>query len=159
MKFNILVLISFFSLISCSSDDSSNVIESQNLIGLWKIIDYNDSVFDNLADVEENDEPCFSLKTKKFNADFSLNDNYKYGNNCQNSGSIAKIYSIEGNILTETEINGGLQPNRDYIVKYEIQELTSTILKLKGIYVDEGVFETGTDISDDPFYETWQLIE
>lgn len=142
--------------ISCSSDEGQT--QDNDIIGLWKIIDYNDSQFSNIEEVEAVDEPCFSLQTKKYNSNGELNFYYKTGNGCQGSGVTNKIFFIEGDVLTETIVNGGDEPNSDYVVKYTIQELSSNILKLKGIYVDEGTIDEEVNV-DDPFYETWERIE
>jgi hypothetical protein len=153
----ILVIILIASInISCSSDEEQT--QDNDIIGLWKIIDYNDNQFSNIEEVEAVDEPCFSLQTKKYNSNGELNFFYKYGNACQSTGVTNKVFSVEGDLLTETVINGGFEPNSNYVVKYTIEELSSNILKLKGIYVNEGnVGEEGN--VDDPFYETWERIE
>ncbi|SHJ18418.1 lipocalin family protein [Flavobacterium haoranii] len=145
--------------LSCSSDDDSTPnYTNDNIVGSWKIIDYHDNYFNNIQEVEENDEPCFSLQTKDFNSNLTLDFNYKYGNSCQNSGTTNNTFSINGNILTEIEPNGGYEPNTDYVVKYYIEELNDNTLKLKGFYVDEGVSGENPE-NGEYFYETWQKIE
>lgn len=156
-KLFILFLISTITL-SCSSDDSSTTnFSNSDILGTWKITQYQDSQYSNISQVEA-DEPCFSQATMTYSNNSLLRDFYKYGTNCTNTGYIDKTYEIEGNVLTHTETNGGYEPNTDYVVKYQIQELTATTLKLKGIYVDEGVAGQNPNISNNPFYETWEKV-
>ena len=156
MKKLSLLLFTVIIYFSCSSDDNSSAnYENNEIIGSWKITEYRDNIFNNIQEVDANDEPCFSLSTKTYNSNLILKDYYKYGNSCQNSGVTNKTFQINGNILTETEQNGGYESNTDYIVKYYIEELSSTKLKLKGFYVNEGVTGSNPDRSDEPFYETW----
>ena len=160
MKKILLLLLVIFIYSSCSSDDEQPQNDNNSkIIGSWKITEYHDSQFNNITEVEANDEPCFSLQTSKYNSDNKLNFYYKYGNNCLSSGVTNKTFSIEDNVLTQTIINGGYEPNKDYVVKYIIEELNSNILKLTGIYVDEGVSNSNTNTSTDPFYETWERID
>lgn len=154
MKKLFLLTIVFFIYSSCSSDDnSSQNYENQDIIGNWKITEYRDDYYNNISEVD--DEPCFSLSTKTYNSNLILKYYSKYGSSCQNLGVTNKIFEINGNVLTETIIDGGFEPNTNYVVKYYIEELTSTTLKLKGFYVDEGVSGYNPDNSDNPFYETW----
>ena len=157
MKKILLIILLAPVYMSCSSDDEQT-IQNNDIIGLWKIIDYNDSQFSNIEEVEATDEPCFSLQTKRYKSSGELNFFYKTGNGCQSEGVTNKVYSIEEEVLTETIVNGGDLPNSDYVVKYSIEELSSDILKLKGIYVDEGTGNEDVNV-DDPFYETWERIE
>ena len=157
MKKILLIILLAPIYISCSSDDDEQSRDN-DIIGLWKIIDYNDSQFSNIEEVEAVDEPCFSLQTKKYNSSGELNFFYKTGDGCQSDGVTNKVFSIEGNLLTETIVNGGFEPNSDYVVKYTVQELSSDILKLKGVYVDEGTGNEDVEV-EDPFYETWERIE
>lgn len=155
MKKLFLLSIVLFINYSCSSDDSSSQnYSNQDILGNWRITEYRDDFYNNISEVDD-DEPCFSLSTKTYNSNLTLKDYYKYGSSCQNSGVNNKVFEINGNVLTETEIDGGYEPNTDYVVKYYIEELTSTTLKLKGFYVDEGVSGSNPDNSDNPFYETW----
>ena len=151
-KLLFLLLVTVLSL-SCSSDEEQRNVGQDEILGDWKIIAYSDEQYSNIQEVDA-DEPCFSETIIKYNTNLSLIEYYKYGNNCSNTGSNNKIYSLDGNILTHTTVNGGYEPNTDYVVKYEIQELTSTTLKLKGIYVDEGV--SGVPPETEPFYSTWE---
>lgn len=153
---SIIVFINF----SCSSDDDlSQNYDNQDIVGNWEITEYRDNNFNNITEAE-SDEPCFSLSTKTYNSNLTLDYYYKYGSNCENSGVNNKIYEIEDNVLTEIEVNAGYESSTDYVVKYYIEEFTSNSLKLKGFYVDEGYSDTNPEISDgDFFYETWVLIE
>lgn len=159
-KFLYLLLIVAFAT-SCSSDDEATTTFSQSdIVGRWKIIDYNDSQVGSLEEAEvAYDEPCFSLQEKEFFNNGVFDFYYRFGNNCQSQGSFEKNYTISGNVLTETEVGGGFDPNRDYIVKYYITEITQNTVKLQGFYVDEGHPASNDFVLENPIYEEWQRID
>lgn len=156
----LITLISFFLLLSCSNEENAVAFFSQNsIIGKWKITEYSDGIYDNIDEVEANEDACFSLQEKEFFENQTLDFKFKTGSNCQNNNVTQKKYKIEGNILTETIEEGGVNPPNDYIVKYRITELSANTLKIEGYYVNEGVNGAVYVEDETVFYETWVRVE
>lgn len=142
---------------SCSSDDDSS-LNSGDIIGNWKLTNYNDPWINDIEELEDL-EPCESLQKRAFSSENITTLTYYYGNNCQYQGTRNDQFSISGNVLTITEPNGGYNPNTDYVVKYNIRTLNATTLVLEGFYVDEGDGYNPNIPQNERFTETWTRIE
>jgi len=100
------------------------------------------------------------MEQREFKTDDTIKINYFFGDNCQNSGINNWTFTVSNNKLFTKEPNGGLNPDNDYIINYNILELNSTTLIIEGYYVDEGV--DGITPQEIPtgqrFTETWKRI-
>ena len=149
--FFLVLLMNFSVFISCNNDDD-NGNESVSIVGKWKIIDFQENGYTLDA--------CEMMEQREYKTDNTIIKTYFYGNNCQNSGTSNWTYSISDNKLFTKEPNGGLNPNKDYIINYNIISLTNTKLIIEGYFVDEGVNGvTPTEIpQNERFTETWEKI-
>jgi hypothetical protein len=148
-----LLLLILCLIFSCSSDkDNSNSYNSSDIIGIWKIIDFQE----NGATLDD----CEMMEQREFKTDNTIKQFYFYGNNCQNSGTNDWIFTVSDNKLFTKEPNGGYNGNNDYIINYNIIELTATKLIIEGYYVDEGVdgIKAEEIPSGERFKETWERI-
>jgi hypothetical protein len=148
-----LAVLTICLIFSCSSDnDSSNLVNSSDIIGKWKIIDFQENGFTL--------DECEMMAEREFKTDNTIKKLYFYGNNCQNSGTSDWTFTVSENKLFTKEPNGGHNSSKDYIVNYNILELNSTTLTIEGYFVDEGVDGvTRQEIpSADRFTETWERI-
>ena len=127
-----------FSLLSCSSDDSSDSINSSLLIGKWdlKSVKEADGTPIPLTNCEElyNSEEFFSNNTSiGIWAEPSAT-----GSNC-GVQTFNETYTVTNNILSLKEAGS-------YEFRYVITELTSNKLTIKHIYSEESGAGSGYDI-------------
>ncbi|WP_445957339.1 lipocalin family protein [Yeosuana sp.] len=151
----ILTLLTICFIISCSSNDEKST-DSSDLLGKWLItqLDFEDNYsYPNCA-VNNN--------TYEFISNGDLVYKYVTGSNCTQTGTNNYKYTVDGNVLTKTEPNGGYNPNNDYIEKFNIKVLTETKLILEAYYVDEGL-DNGEGIinipKEDRREEIWEKID
>ncbi len=126
----------------CSDDDDD--VEHHfakyktNIVGKWMISDYSSGSVKNLAELDKF-EPCSSKGLKTFNSDDSVLETYFFGKDCNENSANLKGYKLHRNTVTITEKGGGKEQATDYVTKYDIIELNSSKLVIKGYYVDEGI--------------------
>ena len=153
-----LLLITFLLLTisSCTKDGNSDSPKTSDILGKWVITQ---------LDFEENygyPNCAIDNNTYEFISNGDLIYNYITGSNCNQTGTNNYKYTVDGNILTKTEPNGGYNPNNDYIEKFNIKVLTETQLILEAYYVDEGLDNGGGIINIpqvDRREEIWKKIE
>lgn len=149
----IILLSSVLLAISCSSDDGESQTSNSSILGKWKITNYEEQ--------GQELEECEWLETKEYLSTGKIKDTYFYGNNCSTQGmNDNTLFTIEGDRLLTREPNGGMNPSKDYKVKYIIRSLNESTMVLEGYFVDEGVDGiTPTEIPvAERFTETWQKV-
>jgi len=126
-------------LLSCSSDNDSNPINGNNIVGKWNLQD----ILSNGQSGIGGNYTCnkdFDITEYKSNGTIVTKLSNNDPNNCiqlTENGT----YLIEGNIVTETQMNGSI---KIYEYKYKIIELTDTTLKLD----EMSYFESSPDGSN-----------
>jgi len=136
--------------LSCNKDDDNVSINQENLIGKWKITNYQDSEISNLEELIQY-EPCGGQDVFDFSTNGILYFSYAYGDDCSRTGTNNLKYDLSGNVLTTIEEDGGYNPNTDYVIKYQVITITDSTLILKAVYVDDG-FGDNPDLSNEEMF-------
>lgn len=153
MKNILSIIIFLFLIFACSSNDESTD-NSISITGKWQIISYEDNATALTG--------CDALGQREFKTGGNLTETYFSGNDCQTTSiNSSWNYTISDGKLFTTEPNGGNNANQDYIINYNIIQLSETNLKLELYFIDEGVDGfTAEDIPvNERSIETWEKID
>ena len=132
----LLFLFATVLLLSCSSDDSNNSTTGNSIVGKWNL--------QNILTYGQSEGGGSYTCNKEFDiTEFKSNGILitKYSNNvAANCIQLTDngTYLIEGDILTDTQMNGSI---KIFEAVYKIKTLTSTTLKLESI----SLFESSSD--------------